>query len=283
MEARESRSPRTEGIRRRRPEHAGQSLWSFSCVRRRPRCRAGWSSREAAAILLHFAAVVVPALDSPSGPWTTPTGPTMDEPPAFAHDIAGLAEWHARYLRTSSDYHFIFNQPGRGPGVRMEVRLSDQDGRLIRTVALPEPQANPWLRHREELLVRQLAPDLPVPPPGQEFLPPPGKPGPTATVWLSREDDLPGWKAPEDAGIQFWLATIPQHLVPRNREVMRPSDWAVVLVHSYARRLCRESGAARAEVVRFSREPMAPLVLYGNMPPPEAFVERSASFGEVTP
>ncbi len=236
-----------------------------------------------AAILFHFAAVVVPILDASSGPWPTPTGRTIDDPPAFAHAVADLADWHARYLRTSSDYHFIFNQPGRGAGVRLEVRLRDQDGKQFRTVKLPDPDANPWLRHREELLVRQLAPDIPVGPPGQDMLPPPGKAGPTATVWLSRDDDIPGWKPPDDAGVQFWVATIPQHLVPRDREVMRPSDWAVLLTHSYARRLCRETGAARAEVVRFSREPMAPAVLYGAMPPPDAFVERSASFGEVTP
>ena len=48
-----------------------------------------------AAILLHLAAVVVPILDSPSGPWPTPTGRTIDDPPAFAHALAGLAEWHA--------------------------------------------------------------------------------------------------------------------------------------------------------------------------------------------
>ncbi|HVS37507.1 MAG TPA: hypothetical protein VMS17_18230 [Gemmataceae bacterium] len=236
-----------------------------------------------AAILLHFTAVVVPILDAQSGPWPTPNGPSLDDPPAFAHAAAGLAEWHASYLRTSNDCHFIFNRPGRAPGVRVEVRLRDADGRMMRNVDLPEPQANPWLRHREELLVRQLAPDLPVPPPGMDMLPPPGKAGPTTTVWLTRDDVIPGWTAPDDADVQFWMATIPQHLVPRNREVMRPSEWAVLLARSYSRRLCRETGAARAEVVRITREPMPPLVLFGNMPPPDAFVERSASFGEVTP
>lgn len=237
-----------------------------------------------AAILFHLAAVIVPILDSPSGPWPTPTGRTMDDPPAFAHAVGGLADWHAQYLRLSHNYHFIFNRPGDAPAVKMEVRLRDDAGNLIRTLTFPDPQANPWVRHRQELLVRALAPDLPAPTPGQEFIAAPGQKPPTATVWLTPEDHIPDATAPDssDATIQLRLAVIPQHLVPRSHEVMRPSDWSILLAHSYARYLCRENGAATAEIIRISREPVSPGVLFGNEPSPEAFEELVASFGEVS-
>ena len=272
-----------------------------------------------AAIVLHLAAVVVPILDSPSGPWPTPTGRAIDDPPAFAHAVASLAEWHAAYLRISNNDHFIFNRPGDAPAARMEVRLKDAAGNVIQKIDVPDPQANPWVRHREELLVRALAPDLPVPSPGQEMLPPPGKPEATTTVWLGPEDRVPGMAVPTEAShpvfgasaagflasppgcgpllaasalvphdgpdpkIQLWLAAVPQHLVPRNKEVMRPSDWAILLARSCARRALGETAeAATAEVVRITREPVTPSVLFGGESPPEAFSELTASFGEVS-
>jgi hypothetical protein len=106
--------------------------------------------------------------------------------------------------------------------------------------------------------------------------------GPAHAAAGSRDDDIPGVKPPADLSAQLWLATFPQHLVPRNKEIMRPSEWAILLAHSYSRRLCRETGAASAEIVRISREPVTPSVLYGNVPPPEAFYELTASFGEVS-
>ena len=238
-----------------------------------------------AAIIFHLAAVIVPILDSPSGPWPTPAGRTMDDPPAFVHAVSGVADWHAQYLRLSHNYHFVFNRPGDAPAVKMEVRLRDDAGALIRTLTFPDPQANPWVRHRQDLLVRALAPDLPVPAPGQEFIAAPGQKPPTATVWLTPEDGIPDGTPSADVvdpKIQLRLATIPQHLVPRGREVMRPSDWSILLAHSYARRLCREYGAATAEIIRISREPVSPGVLFGGETPPEAFEELTASFGEVS-
>jgi hypothetical protein len=64
---------------------------------------------------------------------------------------------------------------------------------------------------------------------------------------------------------------------------MRPTDWALVLQRSYARYLCRKYGAVSAELLRHTREPVSPAILFGNAMPPNALEDLVASFGEVTP
>ena len=108
-----------------------------------------------AAIVFHFGAVLVPILDTPSGPWATPAGRSMEDPPAFAHALRNLADWHGQYLRLANNDHFVFNRPASTPAVEMEVRLKDDAGKVTRTLRFPDPQANPWVRQRQELLARR--------------------------------------------------------------------------------------------------------------------------------
>jgi hypothetical protein len=242
------------------------------------------------AIVLHLTAVVLPVLSAPSGPWASPGqgGRAMEESPRFALAAQGLSTLHTRYLRMGQNYHHVLNRPGDIPGVELEVRLRNSDGELIRTLKIPNPDANPWVRHRQELLVRSLAPDLPVDPPGQEMIAPAGKSVPTQSIWVLPEerlsDEKSGQPAPdeEDRTIQLRLRDVPQHLVPRTRSVMRPSEWTVLLARSYARHLCREYGAASAEVLRHTREPISPAIL-AETDPGATFDELVASFGKVSP
>ena len=149
------------------------------------------------------------------------------------------------------------------------------------------------MRQRQELLARALAPDQPTEPSGQEVVPAPGQKAPTADVWLTREDVIPDAAAgttkldflADDSKqpIQLRLQTLPLHLVPRGRDVMKPSDFSVVAARSYARSLCRQYGAASAEIVRHTREPISPVVLLKAEPPADTFEELQASFGEVKP
>ena len=219
--------------------------------------------------------------------------PVDGRSPAFAHAIRGLADWHGQYLRLANSDHFVFNRPAAVPAVEMEVRLKDGDGKVTRTLRFPDPQANPWVRQRQELLARALAPDQPSEPSGQEVVPAPGQKAPTADIWLTREDDIPDPSAsakldfltdPDpDHPVQLRLRTVPLHLVPRGRGVMRPSELSVVVARSYARSLCRQYGAARAEIIRHTREPISPALLFKGEPPADAFEELLASFGEVSP
>jgi hypothetical protein len=172
--------------------------------------------------------------------------------------------------------------------VQLEVLLRNSEGELIRTLKIPDPEANPWVRHRQELLVRSLAPDLPVDPPGQEMIAAPGKSVPTQTIWVLPEERFPGDNVAQPApgqtnqATQLRLRELPQHLVPRDRSVMRPSKWSVVLTRSYARHLCREYGAASAEILRHTREPISPLILF-EIEPGATFDELVASYGKVSP
>src|SRR5205807_5288670 len=112
--------------------------------------------------------------------------------------------------------------------------------------------------------------DRPLPPPQSEVIAPPGEQTPTATIWEGVENR------------RLVLKTIPEHLVPRDRPVMRPSEWTLLLARSYARYLCRTHGAASAEVIRHSREPMSPVVLFLDNVQAGAFDELISDFGDLS-
>jgi hypothetical protein len=244
---------------------------------------AAWS----VAILLHLVAIIIPILDTPSGPWVTPTGHAMAEPPEFAHAASGLATLHGKYFRVAHSYHFVSNRPADLPGVQFEVLLRDADGNLLNTLRFPDPNANPWVRHRQEVLASALAPDISVAPPGGEVIAAPGATVPTVAIWTLPDDLFPGGlggnpaPAPTDRTVHLRLRTTPQHLIPRTRGVMRPTDWSLILARSYARYLCRAYGAQTAEIVRHTREPVSPGVLFGNETSAQAFEDLVATFGEM--
>jgi hypothetical protein len=222
-----------------------------------------------AAVAAHLAAVVVLVLAAPSGPWPSPFGGSMAEGPEFAR---GLSTWTTRYylapLKMTHNYHFLSNRPGP-PGAAFEVRLKDEGGRHLGTVRIPDPGANFWVRHRQGLLAQALADDRPVRAGGSEVVAAPGRPVPVVAVWVPGEDGM------------LRVRPVPEHLVPRDRPVFRPSEWSLVLARSYVRHLCRVYGAAAGELVRHTREPVPPAVLSGDEQPPDAFVELLSNFGEL--
>jgi hypothetical protein len=67
----------------------------------------------------------------------------------------------------------------------------------------------------------------------------------------------------------------------RGSPVFRPSEWSLVLARSYARHLCRTHGAASAEIIRHTRDPIYPVVLFEREPAADAFQDLVASFGEM--
>jgi hypothetical protein len=72
------------------------------------------------------------------------------------------------------------------------------------------------------------------------------------------------------------------NLFDRNRMYLRPSDVAMVCARSYARYLCREHGADRADVLRHHRDPIPPMVLSLDNVQAGAFEEMISDFGEFT-
>lgn len=231
-----------------------------------------------AAILYHLVAITLPVLDVKSGPW--PGG--LAEAPAFAHSASGLSKVHAQIFRVVHSYEFPTNRPSDLPGVEFDVRLRDTDGKVIQTLHFPDPKANFWVRQRQDLLARNLAPDQQLESPGAELLAPPGQEIPKVSFWSLPEEFDPAAAKPGDKP-ELHLRTVEYNAVPRNRQLMKPTDWALVLYRSYARYLCRKYGAASAEVLRHTREPVSPAVLFGNELPPNALEDLVASFGEVKP
>jgi hypothetical protein len=189
----------------------------------------------------------------------------MATPPQFAFSLREPAtELHGKGLKLASNYHFASNRPG-APGVYFEVRLKDAEGNVVGTHRFPDEDANPWVRHRQDLLARHLATDVPVMPPQGELIGAPGQAVPTIRIW--------------DVVKPFSLTvkSVPQHLVPRDRDVWAPSDWSLVLARSYVRHLRREHGAHSGELVRHTQQPIPPVVLFQELPP-DATTELVATF-----
>jgi hypothetical protein len=217
----------------------------------------------------HLSAILVLVLAAPSGPWPTAFGSSLAVGPTFALTAGNAAtRYYLTPLKMTHNYHFMRNRPGL-PGVFFEVRLKDAGGAVIRTVRCPDPNAPFWVRHRQSILAQGLADDQPVPARAGEVIPAPNQPVRTVQI-LDRVDNH-----------TLALKTVPEHLVPRDRQVYRPSDWSLILARSYMRYLCREHGAASAELIRHTRDPTLPAMLFLDNPPADTFQELITYFGEI--
>jgi len=220
-------------------------------------------------ILFHLFALSLYVLAAPSGPWPAGMGVNMAQGPQFAVVINNaLTPYYLRPLKMTHNYHFLSNRPAY-PGVKAEVRLKDSNGDVIKTVQLPDPKANFWVQHRQLLLVRALADDQPVEPPQSEPIPGVGMKTAKVDIW----DGTGEWS--------LVIKSVPQHLVPRDRPVMRPSGWSRLLAHSYVRYLCRQTGAASGEVFRTTRDPIMPNLFSMEDTPPGTFGTLVSNFGEM--
>lgn len=224
-----------------------------------------------AAIALHLTAVVVAALAAPSGPWVYPDGSNMAPPPQFAAQLHEAATPYLKLVRMTDNYHFATNRPGMA-GVYFEVRLKDETGKLLATQTFPDENANFWVRHRQTLLAQWLSLDEPVQPPQGEVIAAPGQQVQTVELWDT---------GPPPGSRNWKIKKVPQHLVPRDQPLFKPTEWALVLARSYARYLCRTSGAASAELIRHTRQSIPPSVMSMPQAPAEMFDERTADFGEL--
>jgi hypothetical protein len=222
-----------------------------------------------AAVAFHLAAVGCLALAAPSGPWPTAFGTSTATGPQFARAVSACTTpYYLAPLKLTHNYHFAGNRP-TAPSIYVEAWLKDAEGRHIGTVRLPDERANFWVRHRQALLAQWLTDDQPVQPRMGEAIPAPNQAVPTVAIWGVGADHA------------LALRAVPEHLVPRERPVYRPSDWSLLLARSYARHLCRRHGAASAELVRHTREPILPAVLFLPEPPADAFDELVSNFGEL--
>ncbi len=238
-----------------------------------PKALPGWLIGLASLLIgVHLCAIAVRALAAPSGPWPTPFGSSVAFAPEFAGRTNRVAGPYLSALHLTHTYHFASNQPS-SPAIYFEARLKDDQGQVVKTLKFPDDGDNFWLRYRETLLAQGLGNDQPYQrPPGTELLPAAGQKMPTVTIWDATQGD-PTLK----------LKEMPEHLVPRDRPVFRPTEWSLVLARSYARHLCREYHAAAVELLRHSRNPIMPETLLLNEPPPGTFNELISTYGEYRP
>jgi hypothetical protein len=193
----------------------------------------------------------------------------MAAPPAFVETLNKETRGYWYALRLGPNDSVGGDRPVL-PGIFVEVRLKDAGGNVVKTVRLPDPDANAWVRHREELLVQGLVPDQPIMPPQGESIPAPNQ----------EVRKVPIWQGPD--GRPLRLQQVPEHLIPRRQGVMGPTDRSLILIRSYVRHLCRQHGTTSAEVVRHSRDAISPMAYLMGPPPPMAFTDLIASYGDIS-
>jgi hypothetical protein len=218
------------------------------------------------AICLHLGLVGINALAAPSGPWPRQEGPPeFAGPPAFAQAVVQVAEpYYLSPLKLNMNYHFESNRTEL-PAAYIVAHLKDAQGNVFRTIRLPDPDANPWVRHRQERLAWYLTND------GQPLiLQAPNVPPEMFEVFVEK-------------GNHHWqFMSISENDLPRGRPIPRPSQFSFLFANAYARHLCREQEAARVEIVRHTKKAIPPTVAFREpAPPTDFFAEDSHSFGDL--
>jgi hypothetical protein len=221
-------------------------------------------------ILFHISSVLLNALAAPSGPWPGMEGADMAMPPqlvALAHEKTALP--YLRAVQMTHNYHFRTNRVGQ-PDAFLEFTLENDAGEVLKTVRFPDPKASASIRRRQASLTRWITDDHPVPLGSTERIPAPGEKIPEIAIWE---------QVPEQPR-KLTLSRIPENEVPRDRPVFRPTRWSLIVVGAIARNVCREHGARRAEVVRHSRDPIPPRILFERESPPE-MEDLQSSYGRL--
>ena len=84
-------------------------------------------------------------------------------------------------------------------------------------------------------------------------------------------------------GGAFVIRSVPQHLIPRDRPVFRPSPWASMVAASYVRYQCRLHSADSGELIRHSRDAVQPTLIFLPQLSDAAFQEMVAAFKKTKP
>lgn len=219
----------------------------------------------------HLFAVLSVALAAPSGPWPMQMGNSNAFGPQFARSVdETVGPNYLSAIKMTYNYHSPTNRPEM-PAIYLEVRLKDEAGKTIKTVRIPDENANYWVRHREQLLARALGEDEIVEARPGEVIPAPNQKVRTVEYWDNVNEHT------------LRLHEQPEHLLPRDRMVWKPSALARVLARSYVRYLCRVHGAASGELIRHHKDPVLSALMFVPDPPKNLFQETTSNFGEIKP
>jgi hypothetical protein len=218
----------------------------------------------------HLLTIGLLALAPPSGPWPTRFGDLEADGPLFAQSITNsfTYPYYLRPLRLTHNYHFQTNRVDT-PAIYFEVKLRDASGEVFKTLKFPDEKANFWVRHRQGILAQGLGGDQPVQPRGPTMIAAPAKQGRKIEFWDMTEGGV------------LKLKEVAEHELPPDRTMFRPAEASKVLAKAYMRHLCRDTGAAAVELIRYSREAIMPVVLLMPQPPTqESLSILKSHFGE---
>ena len=218
------------------------------------------------AIVFHLGAIGLNTLAAESGPWPGGDGGEMVQPPLLAQRSSAVVSEYLIPLRQSFIYHRYANKIPAMPGVYLEVHLKDEAGNEIKTVRVPDDNANSWVRHRQEMLTVGFGNDQRVAPRQSEMIYAKGQEPPKVQIWRMEKG-------------QLRLVQVEENKVPLNEPVYGPTEWMMLLARSYSRHLCAIYGAAKAEIIRHYQDPIRPFVLTEDVPA-RAFNEIVCNFGE---
>jgi hypothetical protein len=224
------------------------------------------------AIGFHLFNALLSTLNVRSGPWVTNVGPSPAEPPPFAAIIGdALTVPYNRLVKVNHNFHFDSNRQ-EIQEITFEARLRDSSGKVIDTQKIPEPEANAFVRQRQWLLAQRLGGDEPVPPVQGVVLAPPGQELPAMYWWQEEHPRL----------LKLYKGNA--NTIPRNPQLMQPSEASFIAVRSYARYVKRLHGASAVEIMRTWRDPVMPTILFAPEPPsPDILKPFQSSYGEQTP
>jgi hypothetical protein len=221
------------------------------------------------AVVFHLGAVGVHALAVQSGPWADNDGMPIASPLLASRMNEMIGADYLRYLRLGLVYHEYANKNPAWPGVYLEFRLKDKEGKDIKTVRIPDEDANWAVRHRQAMLTLVFGDDRQITPRQTEMIPAPGQTVPVYQVWEMEKG-------------QLRIQKMDENRIPRDHPVFGPTEAMFVLAQSYSRYLCETHGAAKAELIRHFQRPIRPYVLTEDVPA-RAFDEIISNFGEFPP
>jgi hypothetical protein len=218
-------------------------------------------------IIIHFLAIIGVVLSAPSGPWPSPIGPIETAGPKFSEIISNVGTVYLKPLGMTHSYHYSGNQLLIS-SVYFEALLKDDKGFVVKSLKFPGNSGNLWLAHRYKLIAQGLGEDQQVQTKKGEDIPAPGAKMPKASYWDTSDPKL------------WHLKTVDENLVPRDRQLMRPSDWSMLHCQAYQRYLLRAYDAASVELIRHSRNLILPETLDSPNPPANTVEDLVCSFGE---
>jgi hypothetical protein len=224
------------------------------------------------AIAFHLFNALIAVIHVRSGPWLAPIpGGSPAEPPPFSVWIGeNVAEPYNQLFKVNDNFHFASNRQEMQE-ISFEAVVKDSSGKVVARRRMPDPDANPFVFQRQQLLARYLI-DAPMDVAQGVVIAPPGQTLPTLYWWHSESER------------HSVLRSGDANTVPRNQELMKPSDTAFAALRSYGRYLRRVHGAASVEVMRTWRNPILPTVLFAPEPlGPDLFRPNTSSYGELPP